>query len=74
MNYDDGTQVSLGDHVRLINGDTGIVVASFDSREFSAHYPESEWGQMTTGVLIRTANGALVRLEDQPKLLKRAHP
>jgi len=71
MQYQDGSEVRVGDRVQFINGDTGSIVASFDRREFSSQYPENEWGHETTGVLVRTDKGALVHVADQPGLLHR---
>ena len=64
MKYADGVVAHLGDRVRIRNGDTGVIVASMDTGEFSAEFPQSEWGHLKTGVLVRTDKGALVRFED----------
>jgi hypothetical protein len=73
MKYPDGTEARLGDRVRLRNGDTGVVVASMDTNEFSAEFPAPNYADLQTGILIRTDNGALVRLEepDHSDLLER---
>jgi hypothetical protein len=41
-----------------------------DTGEYSAEYPEAEWGYLKTGVMVRTDRGARVRLED-PEPLER---
>jgi hypothetical protein len=73
MKYTDGTVARLGDRVRISNGDTGVIVASMDTGEFSPEYPETEWGHLKTGVFVCTDKGALVRFEDPlpPNLLRR---
>ncbi len=38
MKYADGTEVRLGERVRIGNGDIGIVVVSIDTNEFNLHY------------------------------------
>lgn len=63
MNYSDGSEVRLGDRVRLGNGDTGVVVASPESGEFGEGYSKEAWSSLETGALIRTDRGALVHLE-----------
>jgi hypothetical protein len=64
MKYADGTDARLGDRVRLANGDTGVVVASMDTDEFSSEYPAENYANLKTGILILTDAGALVRLEE----------
>jgi len=64
MKYLDGTDVLLGDKVRFSNGDCGEVVFSIDTNEYSKEFPEHEWSYLKTGIMIRTSNGALVRLEN----------
>ncbi len=64
MKYPDGTEARLGDRVRLRNGDTGVIVASMDTNEFSTEFPAANYADLRTGILIRTDKGALVRLEE----------
>lgn len=54
MRYTDGTVARVGDCVRIWNVDTGVIVASMDTGEYSAEYPEAEWGYLKTGVMVRT--------------------
>lgn len=73
MKYSDGTVARLGDRVRIINGDRGVIVACLDTGEFSPDYPETEWEPSETGVIVRTDKGALVQFEEPlpPNLLER---
>lgn len=64
MKYQDGTEIRINDRIRISNGDTGTVVASFDAGEFSAGYPKETWGEYKTGILVRTDRGALVRFDE----------
>jgi hypothetical protein len=64
MKYPDGTEARLGDRVRIANGDTGVIVASMDTNEFSSEYPAKNYVHLRTGILILTDTGALVRLEE----------
>jgi hypothetical protein len=70
MKYADGTVARVGDRVRIRNVDTGVVVASMDTGEYGAEYPEAARGYLKTGVMVRTDRGARVRLED-PEPLER---
>lgn len=73
MKYLDGSVAQLGDRVRITNGDTGVIVASMDTNEFSREYSAENYAHLETGILILTDRGALVRLEepDHSKLLLR---
>ena len=73
MKYPDGTTIRLGDRVRVINGDTGVIVACLDTGEFSPDYPETECEPSETGIIVRTDKGALVQFEDPlpPNFLER---
>jgi hypothetical protein len=73
MKYPDGTIARLGDRVRITNGDTGVIVASMDTDEYSREYPAENYAELKTGILILTDKGALVRFEepDHSKLLMR---
>jgi len=67
MRYPDGQVVRLGDKVRLWAGADGVVVCSLDTQEYSAAYPEAEWGYLKSGVLIRSDVGGLIHyLEPEP--------
>jgi len=64
MKYADGSDARLGDRVRIVNGDTGVIVASMDTNEYSAEYPAENYAHLQTGILVLTDRGALVRFED----------
>ena len=64
MKYTDGSEARLGDRVRIKNGDTGVIVASVDTDEYSAEFPKEAWGDLKTGVIVRTDKGAVVRFDD----------
>jgi hypothetical protein len=64
MKYDDGTVARVGDRVCIRNGDTGVVIASMDTGEYSSEATKHEWEYLGTGIIVRTDAGALVRFED----------
>lgn len=64
MKYRDGTDMHVGDRVRIKNGDTGIIVASLDTGEFSPDYPKENWEDLKTGIVVLTDKGALVRFDE----------
>jgi hypothetical protein len=67
MKYADGTVARVGDRVRIWDVDTGVIVASMDTGEYSAEYPEAEWGNLKTGVMVLTDKGARVHVEEDPE-------
>ena len=72
MKYADGTEVRLGDRVRITNGDTGTVVASMDTNEYGPEAPRENWAHMGEGILVRTDLGAIVQFDDShSKLVSR---
>ena len=73
MKYDDGSTAHLGDKVVIRNGDTGIVVFSVDTNEFAAEYPQADWPDVKSGVMVLTDKGALVRFADplDPGLIRK---
>ena len=64
MKYQDGVEMRLGDRVRIVNGDTGVVVASMDTGEFSADYPREKCQDYGAGILVLTDKGALVQFDE----------
>ena len=64
MHYPDGTQIKLGDRIKLSNGEAGTVVFSIDSNEFSNEFPKRNWEYLKAGIMVKTDNGALVHLKD----------
>jgi hypothetical protein len=73
MKYDSGREVSLGDRVKLGNGERGTVVCLLGSREFSKDYPKTEWGYLKSGILIKTDSGEVFHypeLDEDVEFLK----
>jgi hypothetical protein len=64
VRYSDGTEARLGDRVRISNGETGKIVFSLDTDEFTAEYPKRDWAHLKSGVMVLTTGGALVRFQD----------
>jgi hypothetical protein len=62
MKYANGTEVKLGERVRVSSGYTGVVVASMDTNEFDHGISADDWAK--TGILILTDTGALAHFED----------
>ena len=53
MKYSDGREIKRGDCVTLgQDGESGIVVCSIDSNEYSEEYPEAEWRYLKKGVMV----------------------
>jgi len=64
MKYsDDGTEIRLGDRVRIYNSDTGVIVCSVDTDEYSEEFQDDWADTLKSGVLVRTDIGALVHIE-----------
>jgi hypothetical protein len=76
MKYADGTEVKLGERVRVSSGYAGIVVASMDTNEFDRGCSAEDWADLKTGILILTDTGALAHFEDplDSKLFTRELP
>ena len=64
MKYPDCSEARRGERVHFSNGETGTIVFSIDTNEYSNEVPETQWGYLIKGVMIRTNNGALVHYED----------
>lgn len=60
MKYKKGETVRIGDRVRLSDGTEGVVVFCVDNKEYSAAYPEAEWGYLSEGVMIKFEKIGLV--------------
>lgn len=70
MKYD-GTEVRQGDRVLISNGDSGVVVVSVDTDEFSPEFPKEYWSdELETGVMVQTERGALVHFESSSELMR----
>lgn len=75
MKYPDSQDAHLGDKVRLGRDEQGIVVCSIDAGEYSADYPEEQWGYLQRGVLINFPQSGLIHYEEADSdlsLIKRA--
>lgn len=59
-----GKTIRLGDRVRICTGESGVVVFSIDTDEYSSDFPKSEWEYLQSGIMIRTAKGALIHTAD----------
>ena len=59
MKYWDGQEARLGDRVTLA-GSPGVVVASMDTREYSAGHSEAQWGYLKSGVMIEFRQYGLI--------------
>ena len=66
MKYRDGQDVVIGDRVQLEDHRwRGIVMCIPDDRTFTADYPESEWGYLNSGALVKYEEVGLVYYEDE---------
>ncbi len=64
MKYSDGQEVRLGDKVQLGQDAGGIVVCSIDTGEYSAEHPETQWGHLKKGALIKFQIYGLIHYEE----------
>lgn len=64
MKYADGQDVRLGDRVKLGQDDGGVVVASIDTRHYSAEHSEASWGYLKKGVIIKFPMYGLIHYEE----------
>ena len=78
MKYADGRDVAVGDRVKLWQDQCGTVVCSIDKKNFTAEFPESEWGYLGSGVVVQTDTGGLFHYkeadEDFEPIRSRAAP
>jgi len=72
MTYPDGTEIRLGDHLRLA-GRPGRVVFSLDTDEFSAAYPKADWAYLKSGVMVEIDGIGLILLQDAAPDLEFLH-
>jgi hypothetical protein len=69
MKYVDGETIRVGDKLKVWKGCIGVVVASMDTREYSAEHPEEQWGYLRVGIMIDTDQAGLVHItETDPDL------
>ena len=59
MDYADGRQVRLNDHVGF-DEDEGVVVCSMDTDEYTDAYPKKDWAYLKKGVMIDFSKLGLV--------------
>ena len=73
MKYADGTEVRIGERVRISSGYTAIVVVSIDTNECEPGFLTDDWADLKSGILILSDTGALAHLKDplDSKLLSR---
>ena len=64
MKYWDGREVKLGDRVKLDDDSGGVVVASIDTREYSAVCTEAQWSCLQKGVLVDFPRWGLIHYEE----------
>ena len=64
MYYTDGQKVRLGGIVKLVNDDSGVVVCSMDSNEYSNEYTEADWSYLKNGAMIVFVKEGLMHYED----------
>lgn len=60
MKYADGTEVKLGDRVKLGEDESGIVVCSIDTSQYADGFPERQWAYLEKGVLIKFSTWGLI--------------
>jgi hypothetical protein len=64
LKYASGTEINIGDRVRLLsNGDIGKVVASIETEEYTPEFPRKVWEHLEEGILIITDKSAVVHLD-----------
>ena len=63
MRYPDGSMIKLADRVKLLSGDTGTVVCSIDSQEYSSDFEEKDWSYLGEGIVVKTDRGAVVHFK-----------
>lgn len=72
MKYADGSEVKLGDTVRLSDGTSGKLVADIGAGAFLQSYPRQEWSYLRTGFLLETDFAGLVYFPDIAQQVKKA--
>ena len=65
MKYQDGRRVRVGDRVSLWHHQTGVVVCSIDTGEFSREFPKEHWAYLKSGIVVKSDSGELFHY-DQP--------
>jgi hypothetical protein len=60
MRLSDGYLLRLGDRVTLDGQDTGTVVCSIDTNEYTESYPQADWAYLKEGVLVEFPKFGLI--------------
>jgi hypothetical protein len=60
MRYSTGEEVDLNDVVEMGGGMTGVVVCDIDKSRFVEAFPLSTWGELKTGVIVRSEQAGVV--------------
>ena len=63
MRYPDGTDIRVGDKIKIADDDLGVIVFSIDTNEYSADFPAQEWSYLKSGIMIRSDKMGLVHYE-----------
>jgi hypothetical protein len=64
VRYPNGTQIRVGDRIKLSNGEPGTVVFCVDTGEYSPGFPKEEWQYLKSGVMVKTNGGALIHFTE----------
>lgn len=75
LNYPDGQEARIGDHVRLGDDDGGVVVCSIDLDEYSEKHPREQWSYLGAGVMIEFPKYGLIHYvepDEDLELISRA--
>ena len=61
MIYKNGSVISLGDKVMLMNGEKAEVVFISDCPDENPNFSKRDWDNIGDGILVKTEKGALVQ-------------
>jgi hypothetical protein len=70
VEYPDGQEVRLGDTVELWSGNTGRVVCSIDTGEYSDDYRKDHWASLGSGVLVLSEKAGLIHYIEPEKTMR----
>ncbi|MEX4010439.1 hypothetical protein [Neoaquamicrobium sediminum] len=60
MRYQNGKEIKIGEYVAMPDGITGKVLVSITDDDYNNGRTNPEWGQLTPGILVRTADMSVV--------------
>jgi len=60
VNYGTGEEIRLWDRLAPWPGCSGVVVASFDTDEYSQRFPREHWSYLKQGILVDTTQAGLI--------------